>query len=183
MSFVEFLIQKKNVLFTSACLIVAYTIIWRLRKALPASVSMIMMLFSLDLAFSLDNTLGLPPFDFYNTNIIPSFNGPDALTLLLYPAFGFLFTYFYYRFRISGVAITGYILLWAVLGVCFEALNVQFDVFQYKGWRLTYSFYIYLLVQTLMVLMYNFIRETFVRAKSTTNMRSKSQWHAGSKRY
>ncbi|WP_308639510.1 hypothetical protein [Paenibacillus silvisoli] len=181
MAFIELLLQK-NVLFSLVCILVCYTIIWRLWKALPASVSILMMLFSTVLAFGLDNTLGVEPFDFYNTNVVPTFTLPDAFTWLLYPAFGFLFTYFYYRFRIGGAAITGYILLWSGLGVAFEALNVYFDVFQYKQWKLTYSFYIYLLVQTLYVIMFNVVRNAFVQSKYAY-ARSTSRWHAGRKRY
>jgi hypothetical protein len=147
--------------------IAAYGLILYLPREFPRSISCLVMLFSLSVAKGTDNTLGIKPFDLYDTNQLPKFDWTDLFTWLLYPAFGYFLIYFYQRLRIHGAAIPVYILIWASFATVFEALSVHFQVFEYKGWTLHYSFVVYLVVQTLTLIFFHLIKKEFVRSSSS----------------
>ncbi|SEO96443.1 hypothetical protein [Paenibacillus sp. OV219] len=152
----------RNVLFLICCIVVSMIIVWRLPRGFPRSMSIIIMLFSLDLAKGLDNTIGLEPFIFYNTNINPKFDFADALTWVLYPMIGYLFTYIFNRYRIEGMMITIYIIAWSCFAIVFECVCVYFEGFTYIEWKLYYSFCVYLTVQMLYVLMFTTLKRRYV---------------------
>ncbi|REE68804.1 hypothetical protein A8990_13670 [Paenibacillus taihuensis] len=156
---------SRNDLFLIACLIVTYIFAWKKPRPFPLSIIILMMLFSLDLAKGLDNTIGLEPFSFYNTNVSPKFDVADALTWLLYPMVGYMFTYYFSRFRIHGTMIMIYILVCSCLAIVFEVICVYFDVFTYLKWKLYYSFCVYLTVQTMYVLMFTNLKRHLVKVK------------------
>jgi hypothetical protein len=164
LSHLEVLLQR-NTLFTLFCLVLSYGFMWLLPSNMPKSVSIIMMLFSLVTAKSLDTSIGVPPFDLYNTNIYPYFDLADILTWCLYPVFGYFFAYYYNRFRIHGIMIPVYILCCSLIGTAYESLNVYFDVFQYRHWKLSYSFCVYLIVQTLCVLVFTKLKKHWIDQK------------------
>lgn len=156
---------SRNVLFLIACLAVTYIFAYKMPRPFPLSIIILMMLFSLDLAKGLDNTIGLEPFNFYNTNISPVFDLADALTWLLYPMVGYMFTFYYSRSRIQGTMMTIYILVCSCLAIVFECICVYFDVFTYIRWRLYYSFCIYLTVQYAYVLMFTILKRHMISVK------------------
>ncbi|MDR6549873.1 hypothetical protein [Paenibacillus qinlingensis] len=165
MSHLDVLFQR-NTIFTMICLVLGYGFVWLLPRMMPRSISLLMMLFSIESATALDTVIGVKPFDFYNANIYPYFDLADLLTWSLYPVFGYLFAYYYNKFRIKGLLIPLYILVSSLIGTAFEALNVYFDVFQYNHWKLSYSFCIYLVVQTLTVLLFTRLKKHWIEQKS-----------------
>jgi hypothetical protein len=165
MSSLDILFQR-NTIFTIVCLVLSYGFISILPSKMPRSVSILVMLFSLDMAKGLDTSIGVEPFDFYNANIYSFFDIADLLTWCLYPVSGYLFIYYYHKFRIHGILIPFYILLCSLIGTAFEALNVYFDVFQYHQWRLRYSFCIYLVVQTLSVILFTRLKMTWTEQQN-----------------
>lgn len=165
MSSFDILLQR-NTIFIIVCLVLSYGFISFLPSTLPRSVSILMMLFSLDMAKGLDTSIGVPPFDFYNTNIYPFFDIADWLTWCLYPVFGYLFVYYYHKLRIYGIMIPLYILICSLMGTVYEALNVYFDVFQYHQWRLSYSFCIYLMVQTLSIILFTRLKKKWLEQQN-----------------
>jgi hypothetical protein len=152
--------------FILISMLVAYGLVWFLPRAFPRSISLLVMIFSLSVAKGTDNTLGIKPFDLYDTNQLPKFDWTDLFTWLLYPAFGYLLIYFYQRLRIHGAAIPVYILIWASFATVYEAVSVYYQVFQYKGWTLHYSFVVYLLVQSLTLIFFHWIKREYVRQSS-----------------
>src|SRR6478672_8566457 len=102
MSHLDVFLQR-NTIFTIICLVLSYSLMWALPSNMPTSISLIMMMFSLDAAKGLDTIIGVKPFDFYNTNIYPYFDIADGLTWCMYPVTGYFFAYFYNRFRIRGM--------------------------------------------------------------------------------
>jgi hypothetical protein len=107
-----------------------------------------MMMLSVMFALALDHSIGVPPFDLYDTNVNPKLTLPDFLTALLYMPFGYFFAYGYKVLKIKGLRIPLYILVWSLFGIGFEKLADHFHVFTYKGWSLRWSFLVYLFVQT-----------------------------------
>jgi len=139
---------SENDWFILICNLVAYAAAFRLRRAFPTSLVLLIGLFGLSLAKGADHTLGVDPLDFYDTNEIPVFDVTDLFTWFLYPVAGYLFVYAYYRLRVSGLAVPAFVLLSSGLAVGFELLCVKFHVFKYKDWTPAYSFAVYVIAQT-----------------------------------
>jgi hypothetical protein len=88
----------------------------------------------------------------------PKYNFFDLLTYFLYAPFAYLFVYFYDKWKIKGCWITLYLFLCTSGGTLFEWVNKVFHVFTYKGWKLTFSFSVYLVTQCVALLFYHWIQ-------------------------
>jgi len=137
----------------------------RLPVRLPKSVSALIMVISLAIPLSLDHSIGVPPIDLYDTNIFPWLTLSELPTWGLYPISGYLFIYFYDKWKIKGLSIPIYVLAWTLFGTVFEAIAVSFGVFIYKGWALRYSFLIYLIVQLMIVIVFKILMSECNRLK------------------
>jgi hypothetical protein len=155
-----------NHCFLLVGLVVSYGLVLLLPRKLPRSVSYLMMMLSASLALGFDHTIGVPPFDLYDTNIDPAFTLADLFLALLYLPFGYLFAYGYRQLKIRGLGIPFYILAWSLFGTGFEALAVHFHVFTYKGWSLRYSFVVYLFVELITVVFYHVLMRRFAQLKT-----------------
>jgi hypothetical protein len=156
---------NENDWFIVICLLLAYALVFRLPRLFPKSISALVMFFSLSLAKGADNTLGVKPLDLYDTNEIPKFDVIDLFTWAIYPAAGYLFIYLYHRLGVRGAYISIFIIICSLLSTWFEYICVQFKVFHYKEWTLTYSFITYLLVQQLTILLFEFLKYKYREAK------------------
>ncbi|TVY07123.1 hypothetical protein FPZ49_25365 [Paenibacillus cremeus] len=123
------------------------------------------MILSLSTALSMDHSIGVPPIDLYDTNIYPWLTLSELPTWGMYPISGYLFIYFYDKWKINGLGIPFYVFGWTLLGTAFEALSTAFGVFIYKGWSLKYSFLVYLIVQLMIVAVFRILMNEFHRAK------------------
>jgi hypothetical protein len=89
----------------------------------------------------------------------PKYTIMDLFVYLLYGPYGYLLVYFYEKFEIRGLRIVFYIIFWALIGIAFEFINVKMGVFTYKaGYKLAYSFPIYLFIQSFLLLFYRYIK-------------------------
>lgn len=138
-----------NEWFVLIGLVAGYLLVIFLPNRLPRSVSALILLLGMAIPLSLDHSIGVPPFDVYDTNIDPKITFTDLLTWLMYPPFSYLFVYFYDRWNVRGAAVSLYVLVWSLFSTVFEALAVVCGVFEYKHWSLHDSFLIYVIVQLL----------------------------------
>nr|AYQ73034.1 hypothetical protein EAV92_10940 [Cohnella candidum] len=106
----------------------------------------------------MDHSIGVPPFDMYDTQVKSILTWDDALTWLLYPLFAYLFIYGYEWLSIGGLGIPLYILVWGLFAAGFETVGVYFHVYEYKRWTLGYSFAVYIVVQLLLVIFYHILK-------------------------
>jgi hypothetical protein len=149
-----------NDYFVLSCIVVAYVIMFVLPKRFPLPVILLLMLFSSTAASMLDNSIGGHIFDLYDIMDGPEYTIMDFIVYLLYAPFGYFFMYIYDFFRLKGMLAVGYIALLSLLSTGFEWVCLQAEVFHYKdAYSIYYSFLIYILSQSGIVLFYRFIAD------------------------
>ena len=70
----------------------------------------------------------------------------------------YLFVYLYDRWEVRGLKIPLYILGWSTVATCVEWIMALGHVFTYKEWHISYSFVVYLFVQPLTLLVFEYVR-------------------------
>ncbi|RAN85258.1 hypothetical protein B5P41_34590, partial [Bacillus sp. SRB_28] len=116
------------------------------------TVTLIMLLFSMTYAQVIDHILAGKSSDLYDINDIEKYEWFDLITWFLYPPFGYTFVYYYDKWAIRGVRVFWYILLWAFISMGEEVLSLKFNIFAYNGWKLSYSFPVYLITLSIYLL-------------------------------
>ncbi|NPV91641.1 MAG: hypothetical protein HPY50_12795 [Firmicutes bacterium] len=118
-------------------------------------------LFNLFLGQMTDFIIGKPPLDYYYYNDTIKYEYFDLLLYLVpYPAFGYFINYIYHWLGYRGWRLAGYILAGALVTTGMEWISVRFfHVFTYTGWRLLYSFLVYILVFVLNLMVFRFARQ------------------------
>ncbi|WP_123041573.1 hypothetical protein [Cohnella candidum] len=150
----------RNDWFVIAAVLLFVSIALLLPRKLPGSTSCLSVMFAVAISSVLDNCTGYLAFDYYDIMDGPELTVMDYMVYLLYAPFGYLYIYFYEAWRLSGWKTVLYILLCSVGAVGFEWLCDLFDVFRYNdGYRIGYSFVIYLFVQTGAINFYRWIKE------------------------
>jgi hypothetical protein len=150
-----------NELFVIISFIGAIIIIKKLPSLkIPISLIILVCLFSANLARISDSILAAPNFDLYDIMSSEKFNVFDFFTYLLYCPFGYLFIYFYEKWSLKGYQIIWYIVLASIGGTLYEWIAHLFGVFEYKKWDIRFSFAVYLFVQPLSLLFYEWIKNT-----------------------
>lgn len=105
--------------------------------------------------FFFDHSLSVEPISFYDVNDVSKFQVMDFISYCMYGPVSYFFFYIYDRLQIKSSFIPLYILFWSLLSVGAEWLAVMFGVYHYRhGYKLAYSFPIYLLVQSCWVALY-----------------------------
>jgi hypothetical protein len=159
----------QNEWFLLIGIILSYTIIFLLPKRFPLSLSVLMMLFGATVARLSDHLLASPRLDLYNLMDTRKFDLFDLITYFYYAPFSYLFVYVYSRLQIKGFWVLGYIIIWSLVGTIFEWINKEFHVFSFHGWKLPYSFTVYLITQCLTLLLYQYIKRIYaIRVSGTT---------------
>jgi hypothetical protein len=147
----------ENEWFLISCILISYSVIFRLPKRFAFSQNVLFMLFGPTVARLSDHLLASPKIDLYTLMDTTDYDLFDFFTYLLYAPFSYLFVYFYDKWNIKGYKIILYIFLCSIGGAGFEWVNKMFHVFTYKGWQLPFSFSVYLVTQCLSLLFYHWI--------------------------
>ncbi|MET3697739.1 hypothetical protein SAMN05877753_104388 [Bacillus oleivorans] len=140
---------------------------YRLPQRLPRSVAALIMTFSLAIALGLDHTIGVPPIDLYDTNIVPWLTLSEIPTWGMYPIAAYLYIYLFDKLNVKGFFIPFYILCWSLLGTIFEGLAKNFNVFIHKDWELRYSFLVYLFTQLLTFILFRILMNTYRKREAS----------------
>ncbi|MFJ5714076.1 hypothetical protein [Neobacillus sp. NPDC093127] len=154
-----------NEWFILISLIVSYTCIFILPRRFPYSVTLIMLLFSMAYAQIIDHILAGQSLDLYDINDVEKYELFDLITWFLYPPFGYIFVYFYDKWRVRSVGVFWYILLWAFIAMGEEVLSLKFHIFTYENWKLSYSFPVYLITLSIYLLFFVYIKGQFEKMK------------------
>lgn len=114
--------------------------------------------------FLFDHSLSVEPVSFYDVNDVSKFEVMDFISYWMYGPVSYFFFYVYDRIQPKPAFNPLYILAWSVFSVSAEGLAVVCGVFHYNhGYKLAYSFPIYLLVQSCWIALYlRFKRKGFV---------------------
>ncbi|WP_199623676.1 hypothetical protein [Paenibacillus alkalitolerans] len=154
-----------NEWFVLATIAVNAVIILLLPKRLPTSVALLIMLFSVASAKTLDHILGTPPTDSFDVNDSPKYEIFDLLMYFLYTPFGYYLIYFYDRWKPKGFAVWLYIVLWSMFATGFEWVSVLTRVYKYNTWKLLYSLPVYLITITLTILYYHLLMRRYIESR------------------
>ncbi len=108
--------------------------------------------------FFFDHTLSVFPVSFYRINDTSKFETMDFISHIIYAPVSYFFFYLYDLFHIRIRNSLLYVLAWAFASCGFERISEAAGVFHYEnGYKILYSFVIYLVVQTLWVFFYRAI--------------------------
>ncbi|MGB8957271.1 MAG: hypothetical protein WCC10_18005 [Tumebacillaceae bacterium] len=129
-----------------------------LRKRLPLSLSVIIVLFSITTARLCDHILAYPHLtDLYDIMDLNKLDWFDLMTYIMFAPGGYIFVYLYDRWKLRGLQVPLYILVWSLLATGIEWGLVRASVFVYKEWSIVYSFAVYMLVQPLTLWFFRFL--------------------------
>lgn len=125
-----------------------------LPKRFPRKMTIVFFTCGVFSGFFFDHSLSVQPVSFYDVNDNSSYQFIDFLSYISYGPLSYLFFYFYDRLRPKSNSL--YILVWSLISLGTEGLAAYLGVFHYRfGYKLYYSFPIYLLVQSCWVVLYH----------------------------
>lgn len=148
-----------NDYFVIFAVMISWGIYFFLPKVFSKQLTILIFLYSLTAAGLFDNSLGAPPFDFYDIMDGPAYTGMDLVVYLLYPPFAYLFLLVYKKLQVSNRYSLVFILCFTTAALAIEWVYYKMGVFQYKnGNSIVYSICSYLFIQSLLVVFYRFLQ-------------------------
>jgi uncharacterized membrane protein len=103
--------------------------------------------------FFFDHSLSVEPVSFYDVNDKSSYQFMDFLSYVSFGPYSYLFFYIYDRFRPKSAFL--YILISSIISIAVEWFAHYLGVYHYRhGYKIFYSFPIYLLVQSCWLVLY-----------------------------
>lgn len=138
--------------------VISYSIMVFLPKKLSREVTCISVLTGLTTGMLFDFTLGGGLIDFYKQNDSNHYELFDLFYYSLFAPFGYFFMYFYHVLRINKITFIFYITAWSLIGITIQWIFTLLHILTYQNnYRLSYSFPIFILIQTVTGLYYIFI--------------------------
>ncbi len=146
-------------------------IIWVIMIKLPKRFSGLVILLIWTLSIFLtqvaDFTLAIKPYDLYDIMDRPEYEIFDIIIYyLIYPPMAYFALYFYDKWKFQGWKLIFYVLFCTTITIGFEWIADQFNVFTYKGWKLYYSPFVYVLVYAINIATLEFIQHYFLKRDS-----------------
>jgi hypothetical protein len=132
---------------------------------LPKTFSMIegltYYLFGITVVLFFDHTMSVRPWDLYDVNDSSTYQLMDFLYYVMNGPISYFFIYIYLKLRIEGYKTIPYILIWSSFSVLTEWIGVKIGLFHYdKGYKMSWSLPIYMVIQTLQIIYYHIIQRT-----------------------
>ncbi|MBD8070153.1 hypothetical protein [Bacillus sp. PS06] len=147
-----------NEWFIVISLIVGVLVVLFLPKRFSIQTTCVFLLCGVFFGFFFDHTLSVLPVSYYVINDSTLFEIMDFFSHIMYGPFCYLFFYLYDLFDIKPRFLMLWILVWALLSVGIEFVSHKIGVFHYQhGYKIYYSFGIYLLVISGWVIFYRII--------------------------
>lgn len=138
--------------------VIGYSLMRFLPKKLNREVACISVLAGLATGMLFDFTLGGGLLDFYKQNDSNHYELFDLVYYSLFAPFGYFFMYFYHVLRINKITFIFYITAWSIIGITVQWIFTLLHILTYQNnYQLSYSFPIFLLIQTLTGIFYVFI--------------------------
>lgn len=151
---------NKNEIFLLIYLASSYIIVFFFPKKFKPSVVLLSFLWGLTIGMMFDFSIGGGSLDYYKTNDANRYELFDLVYFLIYGPFGYSFFYFYELLKINKRTFALYILGWALIGVFFQWLLMKTDILTLQnGYKLSHSFIIFLITQTISGIYYQKLRK------------------------
>jgi hypothetical protein len=131
-------------------------LIFIIPKVLSRAEGIAHYLFGIAVVHFFDHTISVKPWDFYDVNDTSNYQVMDFLYYVMNGPISYLFISFYSKLRIKGYRTILYILIWSSFAILIEWFGVKIGLFHFdKGYKMYWSFPIYMLVQTLQIIYYH----------------------------
>jgi hypothetical protein len=118
-------------------------------------------LFGIAIVHFFDHTISIKPWDLYDVNDNSNYQLIDFTYYVMNGPISYFFIYFYSKLRIKRHQTIFYILIWSSFSILVEWFGVNIGLFHYdKGYKMYWSFPIYMLIQTLQIIYYHIIKKT-----------------------
>jgi hypothetical protein len=151
-----------NEWFVIISLITLSVLIWLTPKILSLLEGIAHFVYSIFMGMFYDHTISVKPWDYYDVNDSSAYQFIDFLSYVMYGPYSYFFIYLYVRLKIKGFIHIAYIIGWASLALFTEWIGTEIGLFHYdKGYKMYWSFPIYLLTITLHLAYYHFIKRSF----------------------
>ncbi len=160
-----------NELYIVCTLLTAFLISLKLPQKFPAAITVLIFTFSAFIGLTADHILAISPYDIYDVNDSPHFEFWDFIYYSMYGFSGYFFLYLYQHWRIRGILTIGYIVLWSIFSVFYEWIAVIVGIFDFsKGYRMQYSFPVYLFIQTFFLIFFYFVMKEYDKLKEKSSI-------------
>lgn len=149
-----------NEWFTLLSAVLVLTVSWKLPKRFSPAAIVVIVVFTLFLAQTVDSLIAVKPYDLYDVSDSSKYEITDIVIYYLsYPPATYLYLYGYDKWKFKGLPLSLYVLGAASGSVFLEWLADLSGVFAYKDWKLGYSFIVYVVVYALYVSMFNKLKK------------------------
>lgn len=131
-----------------------------IRKYFPPMITFLVWMYSIAYVETIDYFLVGSPFNLYYFSDNETYE-PSALIVHFtqYSCSSLLFLYFYDKWKLRGMKLVAYILIWTVISVIYEWICLVNKVLTYTGWKLIYSIPTYPISSLLLIMVYHFIQK------------------------
>ncbi len=141
--------------------IIMLLIIWKLPKQFSILEGTAHFLYGIAIGMFFDHTISVKPWDFYDVNDDSSYQLIDFLSYVAYGPYSYIFIYLYKKLNIKGFTHIIYVLLWGCFSVLIEWVSIKVGLFHFdKGYKMYWSFPIYIFVQSLQIIFYQIIKRS-----------------------
>lgn len=149
---------NENEWFVIASLLVTNLAIWVAPRIFPKLEAIGYYIFGIYIGLFYDHTISIKPWDYYDVNDNSSYQFIDFLSYIMYGPYGYFFLYIYVKWNIRGLKTIPYILIWSLFSLLMEWIGLKVGLFHFdKGYKMYWSFPIYLLSQSMMILYYHLV--------------------------
>ena len=149
---------NENELFVLCSILVMNLAIWFAPKIFTKLEAIGYYIFGIYIGLFYDHTISIKPWDFYDVNDNSSYQFIDFLSYIMYGPYSYFFVYFFVKLKIKGLRTILYILIWSSLSLLLEWVGLKVGLFHFdKGYRMYWSFPIYLLSQSMMIIYYHLV--------------------------
>ncbi len=115
--------------------------------------------FTVYLSQTVDALIAIEPFDLYDVNDTSKIEWFDMIIYYFcYPPTTYIYLYFYDKWQVRGWKRVGYVAGYSLLSTLLEGAADLFGVYTYKGWKLYYSFFVYVGVYIIYIFVYIMVR-------------------------
>jgi hypothetical protein len=149
---------NENEWFVIGSIVVLNAVIWLAPRIFSKLEAIGYYIFGIYIGLFYDHTISTKPWDFYDVNDNSSYQFIDFLSYIMYGPYGYFFLYFYVKWNIRGLNTIPYILIWSLFSLLMEWIGLKVGLFHFdKGYKMYWSFPIYLLSQSMMILYYHLV--------------------------
>lgn len=137
-----------------------FTIFFLLPKKFSSTVTVVNLLYGVVIGLVFDHTIAIDPLDFYDVGDQSKYQLFDLFSYTMYAPVGYLYIYLYEQLQLPQKKywLILYILFWSAVGIGVEYIGILTGIFHYKnGYKITYSYPIYLFVQALQIWLYHYL--------------------------